>query len=534
MLVINDLSMGFGGGDLFSNVTLNLNPKERYGIVGANGSGKSTFLKVLSKEEQATGGTVEAANKSKIGFLKQDHFKYENEIILNVVLQGKPELVAAIEEKEQLLANSDFSEEDGMRLAHLEAVIAEQDGYVAETVAQTILAGLGIEDSKHYDEMKMLSGGYKLRVLLAQTLFSNPDILLLDEPTNHLDIVAIRWLEKYLIKDFKGVLAIVSHDRTFLRSLATSILDVDYGTVTLYPGSYDSFIRAKELAFEQKMITQKEKEKQVAHLQTFVDRFSAKASKAKQAQSRLKMIDRIKFDEILQSSRKAPIFKFETKRPSGKQVLSVEKISKSYQEHQVLENVNFNIGRTEKVGVIGPNGIGKSTLLKILMNNLSADDGGFNWGYETHVSYFAQDHHEVLNESISVFEWIRQETSGTDDSGIRKVLGNLLFTKDDVHKNIKNLSGGEAARVLFAKIRIAKGNVLVLDEPTNHLDMESIDALAESLKNYIGTILMVSHDRHFLQTVCDRIIVITKDGINDYNASQDHSIEDICKLHFLD
>lgn len=524
--------MNYGGRELFSNVSCILQPKRRYGIVGANGCGKSTLLRILADEEHASGGTVDVANKGRIGFLKQDHYKYEHDLVINVVLQGNQELWNATLEKEQLLKNETFSEEDGMRLAHLEHIIAEQDGYVAETRAQHILLGLGIPEGKHYEEMHILSGGFKLRVLLAQTLFSQPDILLLDEPTNHLDIAAIRWLETYLQQDFKGVLLIVSHDHAFLNNLATDILDVDYGTITEYVGNFDGFMAAKELASSQKDIEVKEQERKIAHMQAFVDKFKAKASKAKQAQSRVKMIEKIELTEIIASTRQAPHFAFSIKRPSGKHVLQINQISKSYGHHKVLNKVKFAVNRGEKIGIIGQNGIGKSTLLKILLNEITADAADFEWGYETQIGYFSQDHHEILREQTSIYDWLLSNTQNVDDKAVRGVLGSMLFTKDDVHKGLNTLSGGEAARVLFAKIKLDQGNVLVLDEPTNHLDMESINALADSLHEYNGTLLVVSHDRHFLNKVCSRVIVLQHDKVSDYELSHGLNLEAICERHF--
>lgn len=532
MLIINNLSMNYGGRDLFNNVSFNLGPKQRFGIVGANGCGKSTFLRILSGVEAPSGGSVDAANKGRIGFLQQDHFKYEHNLIVDVVLQGRPLLWDAMKEKEELLKLDDFDDAAGMRLAHLEHIIAEQEGYTAETLAQSILSGLGIIEEKHYEEMHILSGGFKLRVLLAQTLFGNPEILLLDEPTNHLDIAAIRWLEEYLKKDFKGVLLIVSHDHRFLNNLATSILDVDYGTITEYTGNFDAFIKAKELASEQQLRLIKEQEGKIAHMQEFVNKFKAKASKARQAQSRVKMIEKIEVAEVSKSSRQAPHFTFDIKRLSGKQVLQVEQIQKSYGANKILNKVKFTVNRGEKVGIIGQNGIGKSTLLKILMKDLEGDVAEFEWGYETQIGYFSQDHHDILQEKISVYEWMLQQAHQVDDKTIRGVLGSLLFTKDDVHKRLDTLSGGEAARVLFAHLKLAQSNVLVLDEPTNHLDMESIEALGNSLKDYPGTLLVVSHDRHFLDQLCSRIIVLQHDKLSDYELTHGLSVDDVCSKHF--
>lgn len=533
MLVLNQVAMSYGGQELFENVSLNLNQKARYGIVGANGSGKSTLLRLLSGEEELKSGTIEKPNKATVGFLKQDHFKYEQTLILEVVLQGNQILWGALKEKEELLHKPQMTESEGYRLADLEAIISEQDGYTAETRAHQILVGLGIPLEKHLEEMHILSGGFKLRVLMAQTLFSNPDILLLDEPTNHLDIVAIQWLENFLVQEYKGVLLTVSHDVTFLNNLTTHILDVDYGTVRQYTGNFDAFLVSKALEEEQRLIEQKEGERKIAHLQSFVDRFKAKASKARQAQSRVKMIDKIEMPEILTSSRRAPHFQFESRRPSGKQVVKVKNICKSYGDLQVLNKVSLDVARGEKVAIIGPNGIGKSTLLKIILDQVKPDSGEFEWGYETHVGYFAQDHHEQLCEPQTVMAWANHQAPSVDEQTIRRVLGGLLFSQDDIQKLTTSLSGGEAARLLFAAIRLNKGNVLVLDEPTNHLDMESIEALAKALRAYEGTVLMVSHDRHFIEAVCDRVILVTEKGIKTFSESSGASIAKICEEHFL-
>lgn len=536
MLVINNLSISYGGHELFGNFTCNMQPKNRYCVVGANGCGKSTLLRIIAGEETASGGTVDVANKGRIGFLRQDQYKYEHELIINVVMRGRPVLWDATIEKEEILKKENLTEEDGMRLAHLENEIAENDGYVAETQAQSILVGLGIPEEKHYDEMHVLSGGFKLRVLLAQTLFSQPEVLLLDEPTNHLDIAAIRWLEAYLQQDFKGVLLIVSHDYDFLNNLATSILDVDYGTIMEYVGNFDAFTKAKALAADQKQTEVREQERKIAHMKAFVDKFKAKASKAKQAQSRVKMIDKIELTEIVTSSRQAPHFGFNVKRPSGKHVLQINKIDKSYvekdQPKKVLNNVRFSVERGEKVGIIGQNGIGKSTLLKVLMNQIEAENADFAWGYESNIGYFSQDHHEIVKEKSTIYNWLLNNCQGVDDKTVRAVLGRMLFSKDDVHKTLNNLSGGEAARVLFAKIILDQTNILILDEPTNHLDMETIAALADALHVYAGTLLVVSHDRHFLDKICSRVIVLQHSKISDYEISHGVRLEEVCARHF--
>ncbi len=516
MITISNLSMLFGSRLLFDDVNLLLTPGNRYGLVGANGSGKTTFLKILGGQEEATLGEISLSKYTRVGWMQQDQYKYENDLILEVVLQGKESLWKALEEKGNLLKKDQITAEEGMRLAELEEIIADNEGYTAEAVAHEILGGLGIHEDYHLEPLSVLSGGYKLRVLLAQALFNNPDVLLLDEPTNHLDIVTIGWLENYLRKDFKGLLLFISHDHDFLNNLSTHILDIDYGEIIFYTGNFDQFLVQKQAKKEQIEAEKATAEKRIAHLQSFVDRFRAKATKARQAQSKLKQIERIEIPEIQDSSRRAPHFAFKQQRPSGKEVLEVEKVSKRFEENQVLKNVSFKVKRGEKVAILGPNGVGKSTLLKILTNHLKADEGQFIWGYETHVSYFAQDHHEQLEGRQTLLNWLEEQAPDEVTQRLRGALGQMLFTQDDAFKSISSLSGGEAARLLMASIILAQPNVIVLDEPTNHLDLEAREALASALHSFPGTVLFVSHDRHFVSKVANRILALSPKGLKDY------------------
>jgi ATPase subunit of ABC transporter with duplicated ATPase domains len=516
MLSVNNLIMQYGGRLLFHDVNLNLLKTRRYGIVGANGTGKSTFLKILSSDESPTDGEINIPRNTVIGILKQNQFLYENVRIIDIVLQGKPKLWEALREKEDILSREEIDTESGYRLSDIEEIILLFDGYTAEYIAQDLLIGLGIKEEYHYQPLSVLSGGYKLRVLLAQTLFSDPDIMLLDEPTNHLDIVTISWLEQYLINNFKGVLAVISHDRSFLNNLSTHILDIDYGEVREYTGNYNKFLEQKEEVAKHRALERKNLEKKIAQLQSFVDRFGAKASKARQASSKEKMIQKIELPDIEKSSRASPGFNFNQKSSSGKLVLHANGLNKSFGEKVVLKNINFKISRGEKVLFIGPNGIGKSTLLKIFTNHLHSDQGSFEWGLSTKLSYFAQDHHELLSKSRNLYNWLSDHCPDNSTSKVRSILGQMLFKKDDVEKDILSLSGGEAARLLFAKIILEESNVLILDEPTNHLDVEAIEALVDALDKFDGTLLFVSHDRYFASKFATRVIALTEKGVKDF------------------
>lgn len=518
MIIINNLSMAYGAKVLFTDVNLHVKPGNKYGLVGANGAGKSTFFKVLIKEEEPSMGEVNISKKSRVGCLKQDQFLYEDTSIIDTVIAGREELWSALQEKEVLLAKDECDDETGYRLGELEQIVMDNDGYVAEIFAAELLIGLGIKEEYHYQKLSVLSGGYKLRVLLAQSLFNNPDILLLDEPTNHLDIISIYWLESYLKQKFKGALVFISHDLAFLNNVATHILDIDYGDIKPYTGNYDSFVREKILIAEQKLTELNSIEKKIATMQVFVDRFRASAARSTQAASREKQIAKMELPDIQKSSRISPFFNFKQKRPSGKLVLKIEGVAKSFEEKKVLNKVSFTVARGEKIIIIGPNGIGKSTLLKIILDRLKADQGIHEWGYESQISYFAQDHHELLNKSVSVLDWLAEQASGENDNTIRSVLGQVLFRKDEANKNILNLSGGEGARLLLAKIILEESNILILDEPTNHLDIESKETLKKALNNYEGTLLLVTHDRDFASSIATRIIALSTKGIIDFKG----------------
>lgn len=518
MIITTNLAMSYGAKILFTDVSLHIKKGNRYGLVGANGAGKSTFFKILLQEEEASIGEFTCVKNARIGCLKQDQFLYENTSIINTVIAGRSELWQALQEKEKLLAIDQCDEEIGYRLGELEQIIADNDGYISEIFAVELLLGLGIQEKYHHQPLSVLSGGYKLKVLLAQSLFNNPDILLFDEPTNHLDIVSIYWLENYLKQKFNGALVFISHDLIFLNNISTHILDIDYGTIKIYTGNYDIFVRDKQLVTEQKLKEFSHLEKKIATMQSFVDRFRALATRVRQAASREKQIEKMELPDIQKSSRVSPYFNFKQKRPSGKLALKVQGISKSYEDKKILNNVNFTVSRGEKIVIIGPNGIGKSTLLKILINKIFADLGNYEWGYETQVSYFAQDHHELLNESMSVIDWLSNQIPTENDNTLRTILGQLLFRKDEVTKNILNLSGGEGARLLLAKIILEESNILVLDEPTNHLDIESKDMLKKALINYQGTLILVTHDRDFASNIATRVIALSHRTITDFKG----------------
>jgi ATPase subunit of ABC transporter with duplicated ATPase domains len=530
MISVSNLAKSYGDRVLFESASFQLNPGERYGLVGANGAGKTTLLNILAGSEESTTGQVSIPKDLRLGVLRQDHFLFEEQEILGVALMGNPELWEAMVQKERLLAEAEAKPEkpfDVDRFSHLEETVQRHDGYTAEARAATILEGLGLPQEVHRQPLSTLSGGFKLRVLLAQVLASNPDVLLLDEPTNHLDILSIRWLERFL-GDFAGPAVIISHDHRFLDNVCSRILDVDYRTVTLYPGNYSDFLGQKREERERREKEIEAREKEIAHHQVFVDRFRAKASKARQAQSKLRMIE--KKSEALEtlpgSSRRYPAFRFEPRRPSGKEVLKSEGIRKAYGDNEVLHGIDLTVARGDRLAIMGPNGIGKSTLLKILVGDLEADAGRVEWGYETHVGYFAQDHHEALDaESGTVESWLWGFCPERDRGYVRGQLGLMLFSGDDGKKRVDALSGGEAARLVFSRIALERPNVLVLDEPTNHLDLESIEALVEALKGYDGTLILVSHDRWFVGELATRVVEITPEAIRDYRGTYEEYVQ---------
>lgn len=528
MISASNLSMRFGGKILFKQANLQLLPKAHYGLVGPNGSGKSTLIKILIGDITPESGDVAVPTNLTVGALKQDHFLYEKCRIRDVVLMGKPKLWQALQHKEDLLQKHDFTENDCDALAKYEKIIEDHHGYVAESEAAQLLEGLGIQTTRHEQQMHVLSGGYKLRVLLAQLLFSHPDIMLLDEPTNHLDIFSIHWLEGYL-KDFPGTLLLSSHDRQFLNGVCDNIVDLDYETIKIYKGNYDAFLKIKE---EEKVLKENQlikHEKRKDDMMEFVDRFKAKASKARQAASKMKLVEKLEESmedlNIRPSSRRYPKLRFEICRPSGANTLTLSGIGKSYGDKCVLNNVNFEVERGERIAFLGVNGIGKSTLLEILTKNNSADEGSFTWGFEAHCAYFPQDHAREVSGSITLLDWLGECDPKATQEKLRGILALVLFSGDDVHKPVKVLSGGETARLILAKMMLVKQNVLIFDEPTNHLDMESIETLLQALENYIGTILIVSHNRHFIDRLATRIIEMSHEGLKDFKCTYAEYLE---------
>jgi ATPase subunit of ABC transporter with duplicated ATPase domains len=524
MITTTHLAKSYGTQTLFEGVSLQLNAGNRYGLVGANGSGKTTFLRILSGDETPSEGTVAIPKRVQVGTLRQDQFRYESTPILDVVMMGHSELWSAMDEKDELLARAD-DEFDAERYAALEDTILRYDGYAFEARAGEILEGLGIPTERHRQPLSTLSGGFKLRVLLAQTLASDPGVLLLDEPTNHLDILSIRWLEKFLLT-YSGCAVVISHDHRFLDNVCSHILDVDYQTISLYTGNYTAFTAAKRLERERKEAEIAKRTQQIADHQAFIDRFKAKATKARQAKSKLKKMERITIEELPHSSRRYPTFRFRQIRPSGKQALAIHGVGKSYGANTVLRDVSLNVQRGDQMAIIGPNGIGKSTLLKILIGSERADSGWVEWGHETYPGYFAQDHRELLNGADGTVEsWLWDACPGESVGTVRNRLGQVLFSGDEVDKRLPSLSGGEAARLVLARLIADRPNVLILDEPTNHLDLEAIAALVRGLRDYDGTLVFVSHDRWFVSQLANRVVEITSAGINDFPGTFEEYVE---------
>ena len=518
MITITDLSKGHGARTLFSDVSLQLVTSAKYGVVGANGSGKSSLLRIIAGEEEASSGSISIPRKARLGVLGQDHFRFESTPILDVAMMGDTAMWDVMQERERLLENAAESF-DADRYGELEDFIQQNDGYAFEARCGEILEGLQVPTELHREPLSVLSGGFKLRVLLGQTLAGRPDLLLLDEPTNHLDILSIRWLEKFIV-DFKGCAMVVSHDHRFLNNVCTHILDVDYELVTAYKGNYRDFERAKKQNRELKEKEIDKREKAISEHTRFVQRFKAKPTKARQAKSKIKQIERIVIERLPQSSRRYPRFKFKACRPSGRMVVELDGVCKSFDDNKVLHDVSLRIQRGDRLAVIGPNGIGKSTLLKVLMGELAADRGTVEWGYETHPGYFSQDHGELPKTGRQTLEsWLWDHCPGESIGFVRGNLAQVLFQKDEVEKRIPNLSGGEKARLIFAKLAVTNPNVLVVDEPTNHLDLEGIEALAEGLEKYDGSVIFVSHDRWFVSRLATRILELRTDGIEDFVGS---------------
>jgi len=537
MIGVTDLAKAYGARTLFEGVSFKLVSGSRYGLVGANGSGKTTFMEILSGDEPATDGVVSLQKGARVGVLRQDRFLADDERILDVAMAGD-EIVTRAEKERRALVDSPTP--DPHRLAELDDVIAAHDGHTLEARASAILEGLGIPVASHRQPLGTLSGGFKLRVLLAQVLVGGPDVLLLDEPTNHLDILSIRWLERFLA-GYRGCAIVISHDQRFLDNVVTHVLDVDYGTITLYTGNYSAFAREKAAVRERKEAEIARTEATIAEKRAWIERFGAKATKARQAQSKLKQLEKIEVEELEGTSRREPHFRFEAERKSGRDVLTVDRVSKSYGDKRVLSDVSLTVRRGERVAIIGENGLGKSTLLKIVTGNLAADSGAVTWGHETRVGYFAQDHHEALTDpDMTPLDYVWNAVPKAETSFVRGKLGAMLFSGDDVHKKVGALSGGEAARLVFCRIMVERPNVLVLDEPTNHLDLEAIQALSRALSELEdGTILFVSHDRAFVSAIATRILEVKRSGFTDFpgtyeeylaRAGDDHLDADVVVL----
>jgi ATPase subunit of ABC transporter with duplicated ATPase domains len=509
--------MQFGEKPLFENVSVKFGNNNRYGLIGANGCGKSTFMKILGGDLEPSAGNVSTDSGERIGKLKQDQFAYEQYSVIDAVVMGHTELWTVKAERDSIYANPDMTEEDGIRVAELESEFAEMDGYTAEARAGELLIAVGIPVEQHYGLMSEIAPGWKLRVLLAQVLFSNPDIMLLDEPTNNLDINTIRWLETVL-NERNCTMIIISHDRHFLNSVCTHMADLDYGEIRLFPGNYDEYMMASTQARERLLADNAKKKAQIAELRTFVSRFSANASKSKQATSRAKQIDKIKLDDVKPSSRQNPFIRFEENKKLHRLALEVSDLSKKFDE-QLFNNLNLMIEVGERVAVIGANGVGKTTLLNCLMSKVAPSSGQVKWSENANIAYYAQDHAHDFEQDMSLIEWMYQwAQEGDDEQVIRGTLGRLLFSQSEINKSVKVISGGEQGRMLFGKMMLQRPNILVMDEPTNHLDMESIESLNLALENYAGTLVFVSHDREFVSSLATRIIEIKSTKVVDFKG----------------
>ncbi|HHL19365.1 MAG TPA: ABC-F family ATPase [Thiothrix sp.] len=524
MLSVSNVTMQFGEKPLFEDVSVKFGEGHRYGLIGANGCGKSTFMKILSRELEPTAGNVSNDVNERIATLKQDQFAYEEQTVIDTVIMGNKELWDVKAERDRIYSLPEMTEDDGMKVADLEISFGEMDGYTAESRAGELLLGLEIPEEQHFGLMSAVAPGWKLRVLLAQALFADPDILLLDEPTNNLDINTIRWLEK-LINERKSTMVIISHDRHFLNSVCTHMADLDYGELRLFPGNYDQYMTAATQARERLQHENAKKKAKIAELQAFVSRFSANASKAKQATSRAKQMEKIKIENVKPSSRVNPFIRFEQKKKMHRTALKVKGLSKSY-DKPLFRDLDMMVEVGERIAIIGPNGIGKTTLLRCLQTEIKPDSGQVKWSENADIGYFAQDHTDDFAEDLSLYDWISQwRQEGDDEQAIRGTLGRLLFSKAESEKSVKVVSGGEQGRLLFGKLMLQKNNVLLMDEPTNHLDMESIESLNLALENYSGTLVFVSHDREFVSSLATRIIDMTPDGVNLFSGTYEEYLE---------
>ena len=511
MISANNITLRVGKKALFEDVNIKFTEGNCYGLIGANGAGKSTFLKILSGQLEPTNGDIVITPGQRLSFLQQDHFKYDSFTVLDTVIMGNARLYEIMKEKEAIYAKEDFTDEDGIRASELEGEFAEMNGWEAESDAATLLNGLGIESELHYTQMADLTGSQKVKVLLAQALFGNPDILLLDEPTNHLDLPAIEWLEEFLI-NFDNTVIVVSHDRYFLNKVCTHTADIDYGKIQLYAGNYDFWFESSQLLIKQMKEANKKKEEKIKELQEFISRFSANASKSKQATSRKRALEKIQLDDMRPSSRKYPYIDFRPNREIGNEVLMVENLSKTIDGVKVLDNISFTLGHDDKVAFVGANEQAITTFFRILVGELEPDEGSYKWGVTTSQAYFPKDNTQEFDNDLTITDWLTQYSEIKDATYVRGFLGRMLFPGEDGVKKVRVLSGGEKVRCLLSKMMISGANILILDEPTNHLDMESITALNNGLIKFPGVILFTSHDHQFVQTTANRIMEILPDG----------------------
>lgn len=526
MLISNNITMQFGAKPLFENISVKFGDGNRYGLIGANGCGKSTYMKILARVLEPSAGNIALDNHERMAFLHQDQFAYEDQRVLDVVMMGHEQMWNANVEKNAIYANLEATEDDYMRAAELEGIFAEFDGYTAEARAGELLLGVGIPIEQHNGPMSAVAPGWKLRVLLVQALFANPDVLLLDEPTNNLDINTIRWLEDVL-NNRDCTMVIISHDRHFLNQICTHTCDMDYGKLAIYPGNYDDYMEASTAARAQQAKDNAKAKQQVADLQDFVRRFSANASKAKQATSRAKQIDKIKIEEFKPSSRQYPFIRFDydEREKIYRNAVELKKLSHGF-DKALFNDVDMMFEAGEKVAIIGENGIGKTTFLRCLAADLEPKHGEVKWAEKAKIGYFAQDHEYEFDQDEDLFEWMSKFTqAGDDDQVVRSMLGRLLFSGDDTKKSVKVLSGGEKGRMLYGKLMLARTNVLLMDEPTNHMDMESIEALNTALDKYKGTLFFVSHDREFVSSIATRILEIKADGIVDFTGNYEDYLQ---------
>ena len=511
MLLVNNLSLTFGKRTLFKDVNLKFTAGNCYGVIGANGAGKSTFLKVLSGDIDSTTGDVVITDNERVSVLRQDHNEFDEKGVIETVIMGNKKLYDIMKEKEEIYSKPDFSDEDGLRVGELEAEFAELDGWQAESDAEILLSGIGLDRAYFNDQMKNLSGEDKVKVLLAQALFGNPDILILDEPTNYLDINAKIWLENFLL-DFKNMVIVVSHDRHFLNKVCTHILDIDYGKIRMYVGNYDFWLESSELIQKQMRDSNKKKEDKIKELQDFIRRFSANASKSKQATSRKKLLEKIELDDIVPSSRKYPYINFELDRELGQNVLEIKGLSKTVDGVVVFKNLNLTINNGDKIAFVGKNELAKTTFFEIITGNMKPDSGTVNWGVTASFSYFPKNIDKYFENDVNLADFLRPYSKEQEESYLRGFLGRMLFSGEEALKSVKVLSGGEKVRLMFSRMMLKKANVIILDEPTNHLDMESITSLNKAMKNFRGTCLFSSYDYELVNSVANRIIEFKEDG----------------------